>query len=70
MSRKHWNVVAVVIGAGILLQIPGHGGRGEEHGGHTAVEVPARASDQSRGAGPDPAAGPYRTIVLEVTGMT
>lgn len=71
MSRRHWLAVAVVLGAGILLQIPGHGRTGEEHDGHPAVDAPEPVrSDQPAGPGPAAMAGPYRTIALEVTGMT
>lgn len=62
MSWKHWTAVVLVIGVGIVLQIAGHDTSMEEHR-HTAdTSAPAPATD--------PSAGPYRTISLEVTGMT
>jgi hypothetical protein len=61
MGWKQWSAVAVVIGGGILLQIPNHdemdmAGVGSEHS-----EMPASMAE---------AQGPYRTVALEVTGMT
>ncbi len=61
MHWKEWTAVGVVIGAGILLQIPGHDdaqmdpeamGRGD-----MASDIAAVRS-------------PYRTVALDVTGMT
>ena len=71
MSRKEWVAVVVVIGLGIVWQIAGHDdamtGEGEQHT-HSAAEM---APDQtSAPADPTEAAGPYRTVALEVTGMT
>lgn len=64
MSWKHWTAILVVIGAGIVLQIPRDAGEMEEP--RQAVEM--TPPDGSTGA--EEAAGPYRTIALEVTGMT
>jgi hypothetical protein len=52
--------VAVVIGGGILLQIPSH----NDAEGHLAMghsEMPASMADVQ---------GPYTTVALDVTGMT
>ena len=68
MSWKHWTAVVLVIGLGIVLQMPRHDEAMEEpeHTGehqHTSqATVPPAASDAP--------AGPYRTVALEVTGMT
>ena len=61
MSWKEWTAVGVVIGAGILFQIPGHDD--------------AQMDPEAMGHGDMPgemavATGPYRTVALEVTGMT
>jgi len=55
MSWKEWSAVAVVIGGGILLQIPGHDEVGMDHG-----EMPVMTKPQ----------GNYNTVALHVTGMT
>ena len=60
MGWKQWSAVAVVIGGGILLQIPGH----NDAEGHLAMghsEMPASMADVQ---------GPYTTVALDVTGMT
>ena len=61
MSWKEWTAVGLVIGGGILLQIPGHdvGAVGHEDMGHG--DMPAEMAA---------ATGPYRTVALDVTGMT
>lgn len=64
MSWKHWTAVVVVIGAGILLQIPRHDPMfiaAGEHMRGAAAPVSSRSAE---------AVGPYRTVALEVTGMT
>ncbi|MGH7446031.1 MAG: hypothetical protein ACRELT_00625, partial [Longimicrobiales bacterium] len=70
VSSKQWAAVIVVIGLGIVLQIPGHeedvGGAAEHHR-HPAAERPDSRGDAPRQ--PEPA-GPYRTVALEVKGMT
>lgn len=74
MSRKEWIAVIVVIGLAIVWQIPRHdaampGGAG--HHTHSAVEAQGADGDGASGpATPAERAGPYRTIALEVTGMT
>ena len=69
MSRKHWTAILVVIGVGIVLQIPRHDGDVMED--HTrmpgGVASPTASSAVPVAAEPP---GPYRTMVLEVTGMT
>ena len=61
MSWKEWTAVGVVIGAGILLQIPGHDEMemDPEAMGHGEMPTDMAA-----------ATGPYRTVALDVTGMT
>lgn len=61
MSWKEWAAVGVVIGAGILLQIPGHDELEMDHEAMGDGEVPAEMAA---------ATGPYRTVALDVTGMT
>ena len=74
MSRKEWFAVIIVIGVGIVWQIPRHDDAmpadGEPHA-HSPVETRGAEAEGAPGtptAGED--AGPYRTIALEVTGMT
>jgi hypothetical protein len=66
MSWKHWAAILIVIGAGILLQIPRHGDDSMNEHAHDAgtaeVTRPAPSNQD--------VAGPYRTVDLEVTGMT
>jgi len=63
MSWKQWTAVLLAIGAGIVLQIPrAHMATNHEHGEH----VPT--STQPTGSPTEP--GPYKTVDLEVTGMT
>lgn len=61
MGWRQWSLVVVVIGGGILLQIPGR----------DSMEVPAR-SDGTHGAPSAIAETPglYTGVALEVTGMT
>lgn len=62
MSRKEWILVIIVIGLGIVWQIPRH----------DDVMLPGREPHPvARGdAVAGEPAGPYRTVALEVTGMT
>ena len=60
MGWKQWSAVAVVIGAGIVLQIPGHDEVEMDHGAMDHGEVPVMAESQ----------GPYTTVALDVTGLT
>lgn len=74
MSRKEWIAVIVVIGLGIVWQIPRHEDamtEGAEHQTHAPAEVQGMEGEQvsAPGATAEPV-GPYRTIALEVTGMT
>ena len=73
MSRKEWIAVIVVIGLGIVWQIPRHDDvMPTDEGDHAhapAQTVGARGEGGSPPAAA-PATGPYRTMVLEVTGMT
>jgi len=66
MSKRSWILVSLVLGGGILLQIPSWGGHakhnaadGHDHG--SMIEVAATATAEN------PA---QRTVALEVTGMT
>lgn len=73
MSRKEWFAVIVVIGLGIVWQIPRHDDAttsGAEHHTHTPEAGAAKSEQLSEPASAAEPAGPYRTIVLEVTGMT
>ena len=61
MGWKQWSAVAVLIGGGILLQIPGHDDAEMDHAAMGESEMPADVAE---------AQGAYRTVVLDVTGMT
>lgn len=61
MGWKQWTAVAVLIGGGILLQIPGHDDAEMDHAAMGHGEMPADMAD---------AQGPYTTVALDVTGMT
>ena len=63
MSWKEWTAVSVVIGAGILLQIPGHDDAQMDHEAMGHGDMPAQMATAT-------ATGVYRTVVLDVTGMT
>ncbi len=53
--------MAVVIGGGILLQIPGHEDAAMDHGATLQGDIPADMADVE---------GTLRTVSLDVTGMT
>jgi hypothetical protein len=62
MSKKEWTAVVLVILVGIILQIPGGmGNQGEPIGSRPASATVDPASQD---------VGPYRTVHLDVTGMT
>ena len=61
MGWKQWSAVAVVIGGGILLQIPGHEDTVMDYAATERGEVPADMADVE---------GTLRTVALDVTGMT
>ncbi len=61
MGWKQWSAVAVVIGGGILLQIPGHDVSSMDHAAMGHSDVPTDMADVQ---------GPYTTVALDVTGMT
>jgi len=61
MGWKQWSAVAVVIGGGILLQIPAHDDAEMDHGGMGHAEISAATSAVQ---------GTFRTVALAVTGMT
>ncbi len=60
MTSKEWAAVAVVVGAGILLQIPGH----EE------MAVPESREHSEMPADMAELLGPYERVALDVTGLT
>ena len=60
MGWKQWSAVAVVIGGGILLQMPGHD-EVMDPGAMLRGDVPADMADVE---------GTIRTVALDVTGMT
>ena len=61
MGWKQWSAVAVVIGGGILLQIPGHDAAEMDHTEMGHSEMPADLAE---------AEGTFLTVALDVTGMT
>jgi hypothetical protein len=61
MSWKEWTAVGVVVCAGILLQIPG--------GNEMPMDQEAVAPSEMP-AGTAATIGAYRTVALDVTGMT
>ena len=61
MSWKEWTAVGFVIGIGIVLQIPGHEEMDMDRDAMGPGEMPAEMAA---------ATGPYRTVALDVTGMT
>jgi hypothetical protein len=61
VNGRHWVAVILVLGAGILLQIPGFGG-GMGGDGTTAAGDPA--------LGQMPGESPTTSVLLEVTGLT
>jgi hypothetical protein len=58
MGWKQWAVVALVIGGGVVMQIPGHTGDAMDHG---AIASETRPGEES---------GLFTTVHLDVTGMT
>ncbi len=60
MGWNQWSAVAVVIGGGILLQIPQHDAVMDQ-GAMLRGDVPADMADVE---------GTLRTVALDVTGMT
>ena len=62
MSWKQWTAAVLVIGVGIVLQIPGHDDATMEHeaSNYLTESTPAHVG----------ADGLYRSIALDVTGMT
>lgn len=71
MSWKHWTAVVLVIGLGIVAQIPRHqeGAAGDAAHEHASTGTMPPPNPSSANAASEPG-GPYRTIALEVTGMT
>jgi len=68
MSKRSWLLVAVVLGGGILLQIPSWGWGNHSNAGRGAMtEMGMTVSDDLPGS--RTALG-TRTVPLDVTGMT
>jgi len=71
MDWKQWSLVVVLIGGGILLQIPGHDDAEMDHGtvqpGAMDHDASGPAAMPAGMADPRP---PYATVALDVTGMT
>ncbi|GMR13545.1 MAG: hypothetical protein BMS9Abin29_1757 [Gemmatimonadota bacterium] len=61
MSWKEWTAVGIVIGAGILLQIPAD---------HEMVTDQEAMAGREMLADAATTMGTYRTVALDVTGMT
>ena len=66
MSKRSWLLVGLVLGGGVLLQIPGWGGHAEHHAtdGHdhgSMAQIAAAATAEHPG---------QSVVTLEVTGMT
>lgn len=61
MGWKQWSLVTVLIGGGILLQIPGHDVMEMEREVVEQAHLPASMTDPEH---------PFRTVALDVTGMT
>ncbi len=60
MSWKEWTAVTLVIGAGVLWQIPGHDEMEMDNAGrHDEMSMESAEVE-----------GPYRTVARNVTGMT
>ena len=78
MSKRTWLAVVLVIGGGILLQIPSWGSHTEHHAGDGHEHaLPANATTSGATAGVPTARSQVdvplpgtRTVQLEVTGMT
>jgi hypothetical protein len=66
MSKRTWLLIGLVLGGGILLQIPSWGGHAEHHAadGHDHGSMVGMA-DAAHAERPG-----TRTVTLEVTGMT
>jgi hypothetical protein len=58
MGWKQWAAVVVVIGGGVVMQIPGHTVDAMDH---SALASDTRAGEES---------GPFTTVHLAVAGMT
>lgn len=72
MSKRTWLLVGLVLGGGILLQIPEWGGHADHHAddGHEHESMVA-ISEMVHGAATEKAAAAAtRTVALEVAGMT
>ncbi|MDA1103422.1 MAG: hypothetical protein O2956_07500 [Gemmatimonadetes bacterium] len=61
MGWKQWSAVALVIGGGILLQIPRHDDADMDHAAREHSEMAASMADVG---------GHFTTVALDVTGMT
>lgn len=72
MSKRTWLLVGLVLGGGILLQIPEWGGHADHHAGDGHEhESMTEISDMVDGAATKTGdAAARRTVALEVSGMT
>jgi len=73
VSWKEWTILIVVLGTVVGLQVMGHGGAEHAHGDGHADNGPAADAPRPTGATRPEAgaeAGMFRTVVLEVRGMT
>ena len=69
MSKMHWALVVVVLGGGVLLQIPRHDPHAAD--GHDHPELEAGTANRSDGGiSPTDIPGPGVTVKLAVSGMT
>ncbi|NNF37135.1 MAG: hypothetical protein HKN71_00590 [Gemmatimonadetes bacterium] len=69
MGWKQWTMVAVVIGGGILLQIPGHDDM-DMADRSTVARTGAGSMTDALPEGMTDMPAPYTTVALDVTGMT
>ena len=72
MSTRTWLFVGLVLGGGVLLQIPEWGGHAEHRAGdgheHESMAEVSNLVDEAATETADAAA--ERTVALEVSGMT
>ncbi len=69
MSKTQWALVVVVLGAGILLQIPRHDHNAADGHDHPELTL-GGAGEGDGGISPSDISGPGRIVELAVSGMT
>lgn len=69
MSKRAWILVAVLLGGGVLLQIPQHGPDEMDHASMAGTETSTETGSSAVSATALEIAA-VRTVRLEVTGMT